>query len=223
MGPENRGTGTRVVSPLVEKSARYVCPEFITSERAQRAQRVLSYLREESEHSRPDPTRPGPITIFKSLYLRNRMSDWQAVLFDEYHLDVKVVRDGYHIVSVPVMARGACQTWGTMGAPKTLYLNNCTTVGPIGLRLGIQLGTQRKFMSVGHFWGASERAHVHTPLLYLENGWTDCAEIWHVASGQLVMWLPHIYGVSLCTCARAHPTSIFRERLNRLGLDLACS
>ena len=49
-------------------------------------------------------------------------------------------------------------------------------------------------MSAGHFWGASARAHVHTPLLYLENGWTDCADIWHVASGQLVMWLPHVYG-----------------------------
>ena len=42
------------------------------------------------------------------------------------------------------------------------------------------------------------RAHVHTPLLYLENGWTDCADIWHVASGQLVMWLQHAHchGVS---------------------------
>ena len=43
------------------------------------------------------------------------MSDRQAVFFDEYHLDVKVVWHGYHIVSVPVMARGACQTWGTLG------------------------------------------------------------------------------------------------------------
>ena len=35
---------------------------------------------------------------------------------------------------------------------------------------------------------------MRTPLLYLQNGWTDCAEIWHVASGQLVLWLPHVYG-----------------------------
>ena len=39
--------------------------------------------------ARPDPTRPDPITLFKALYLRNRMSDRQAVFFDEYHLDVK--------------------------------------------------------------------------------------------------------------------------------------
>ena len=36
--------------------------------------------------ARPDPTRPGPITLFKGLYLRNRMSDREAVFFDEYHL-----------------------------------------------------------------------------------------------------------------------------------------
>ena len=46
------------------------------------------------------------------------MSDRQAVLFDEYHLDVKVVWHGYHIASVPVMARGACQTWGTLDDPQ---------------------------------------------------------------------------------------------------------
>ena len=80
----------------------------ITSERAQRAERVLSYLRKKSEYSRPDPTRPDPITLFKALYLRNRMSDRQAVFFDEYHLNVKVAWHGYHIESVSVMACGAC-------------------------------------------------------------------------------------------------------------------
>ena len=52
------------------------------------------------------------------------MSDRQAVFFDEYHLDVKVVPycvilrckscSINHNASVPVMARGACQTWGTL-------------------------------------------------------------------------------------------------------------
>ena len=59
--------------------------------------------------------------LFKALYLRNRMSDRQAVFFDEYHLDVKVVWHGYHIASVPVMARGACQTWGILDDPQTTY------------------------------------------------------------------------------------------------------
>ena len=77
-------------------------------------------LREKSEYSRPGPARPDPITLFKVLYLRNRMSDRQAVFFDEYHLDVKVVWHGYHIASVPVMARGACQTWGTLDDPENI-------------------------------------------------------------------------------------------------------
>ena len=71
------------------------------------------------------------------------MSDRQAVFYDEYHLDVKVAWYGYHIASVPVMARGACQTWGTLDDPKNLNLNNCTTAGPIGLKVGIQLGAQQ--------------------------------------------------------------------------------
>ena len=96
----------------------YEYMKMITSERAQRAERVLSYLREKFEYSRPGPARPDPITLFKALYLRNRMSDRQAVFFDEYHLDVKVVWHDYHIASVPVMARGTCQTWGTLGDPQ---------------------------------------------------------------------------------------------------------
>ena len=46
------------------------------------------------------------------------MSDQQAVFFDEYHLDVKVVWRDYHIASVPVTARGACQTWDTLHDPQ---------------------------------------------------------------------------------------------------------
>ena len=117
-------TGKNIVY-YQQKKFDYTLPPIlilymITSERAQRAERVLSYLREKSEYSRPDPARPGPITLFKVLYLRNRMSDRQAGFFDEYHLDVKVVWHGYHIASVPVMARGACQTWGTLDDPQNI-------------------------------------------------------------------------------------------------------
>ena len=40
--------------------------------------------------------------------------------------------------------------------------------------------------------------HFHLFTLYLGNGWTDCADIWHVGSDQLVMWLQHAHRVSLC-------------------------
>ena len=157
------------------------------SERSERSEFFRSYLREKSEYSRPDPTRPDPtrpdpITLFNALYLGNRMSDRQAVFFDEHHLDVKVVWHGYHM-------QRQCWTWhvaraklGVLWAtPKTLYLNNCTTAGPIGLRLGIQLGTQQTIHVCGSFLGC------------------------------------------FSTCARAHPASISRERLNRLRWYLACS
>ena len=75
-----------------------VRPPRIYYERARAASGASSFVfKEKYEYSLPDPTRPGPITIFKSLYLRNRMSDRQAVFFDEYHLDVKVVRHGWGI------------------------------------------------------------------------------------------------------------------------------
>ena len=45
-------------------TARKDLGSFVTSERAQRAERVLSNLREKSEYSRPDPVRPDPITLF---------------------------------------------------------------------------------------------------------------------------------------------------------------
>ena len=64
------------------------------------------------------------------------------------------------------------------------------------------------------------RAHSLTPLIYLGNGWTDCADIWHVGSDLLVMWLQHAHVVSLCTWARAHPASISWERLNWLCSNL---
>ena len=34
-------------------------------------------------------------------------------------------------------------------------------------------------------WSASARAHVHTPLPYLANGWADCVQTWCVASDPL--------------------------------------
>ena len=69
------------------------------------------------------------------------MDDLQAVFFPEWYLDVKVVQCDLRDAPVPAAARGACQTWGTFDAPKNILLNNCTTAGPIGLKLGMRLGT----------------------------------------------------------------------------------
>ena len=69
------------------------------------------------------------------------MSDRQVVFFDEYHLDVKVVWHGYHIASVPVMARGACKLGVLWTPPKILSSNNRTTAGPIALKFRMHLRT----------------------------------------------------------------------------------
>ena len=71
-----------------------------------------------------------------------------------------------------------CRSWRVARAklgvlwvtPKTLYLNNRTTAGPVGLRIGIQLGTQQTIHVCGSFWGCfSTCARAH-PASNLENG-----------------------------------------------------
>ena len=47
-------------------------------------------------------------------------------------------------------------------------------------------------------WGASARAHVHTPLPYLANGWADCVQILCVNRDPLDNCFAHVwYGVHL--------------------------
>ena len=87
--------------------------------------------------TQPNPTRPGPITVGKVLYLENRKSDRQAVFFDEYHLDVKVVWcDSQRAPGSPT-ARGACQSWTIFENLQYCNLNNGTTAGPIGVKFGM--------------------------------------------------------------------------------------
>ena len=60
-----------------------------------------------------------------------------------------------------------------------------------------------------HGWSISARAHVHTTLLYLRNGLTDCVQIWYVCwRRSLSTCFPQVMGGvgHLCTCARAPPS-----------------
>ena len=55
--------------------------------------------------------------------------------------------------------------WST---PKTLYLNNRTTAGPIGLRIGIQLGTQQKIPTcLWVIFGVLQHVRTCTPRFYI--------------------------------------------------------
>ena len=55
-------------------------------------------------------------------------------------------------------------------------------------------------------WGISARAHVHTALLYLRNGLTDCVQIWYVGWRSLSKCFPQVMGgVGISARAHVHP------------------
>ena len=66
-----------------------------------------------------------------------------------------------------------------------------------------------KVLNTSHGWSISARAHVHTALLYLRNGLTDCVQILYVGWGSLNTYFPQVMGGvgHICTCARALPPS----------------
>ena len=70
-------------------------------------------------------------------------------------------------------------------------------------------------LTTSHGWGISARAHVHTALLDLRNGLTDCVQIWYVGWASLSTRFPQVRGGvgHLCTCARAPPSPYFRIRV----------
>ena len=56
---------------------------------------------------------------------------------------------------------------------------------------------------------------MHTALLYLRNGLTDCVQIWYVGWALLRMCFPQVRGGvgHLCTCAREPPSPCLRIRV----------
>ena len=77
------------------------------------------------------------------------------------------------------------------------------------------LGVMNYVLNTNHGWGISARAHVHTALLYLRNGLTDCVQIWYVGWASLSTCFPQVRGGvgHLCTCARAPPSLYLRIRV----------
>ena len=66
-----------------------------------------------------------------------------------------------------------------------------------------------------HGWGISAREHMHTALLYLRNGLTDCVQIWYMGWRSLSKCFPQVMdGMEhLCTCARAPQSPYLRIRV----------
>ena len=114
-------------------------PKIITSG-ARSAERVLWFKGEISEcaarpdPTQPDPTQPDPITLLRSLYLWDGLTDSRAVFFVRCHHSINFVFDRHRYPPVPAMARGTCRR---QGVGDTLSIGNSTTAGPIALKFGV--------------------------------------------------------------------------------------
>ena len=61
----------------------------------------------------------------------------------------------------------------------------------------------RQCIFVSHSWRAPARVHVQGSTPDLENGWTDCAQIWYRVGDRLVGCRAKVSLDPVCTCARA--------------------
>ena len=95
---------------------------------------VFCGLRQKSQYARPDPTRPDPMTLLRSLYLWNGLTDSRAVFFVRCHHSINFTFDRYRYPPVPATARGTCRG---EGVEDTLSLGNSTTAGPIAFKFGV--------------------------------------------------------------------------------------
>ena len=105
---------------------------YLITSGARSAERVFCGLREKSEYARtwsvPDPTRPDPITLLRSLYLWNGLTDSRAVFFVRCHHSINFVFDPHRYPPVPATVRGTCRARGFRRHPT---LDNSTTTGPM--------------------------------------------------------------------------------------------
>ena len=103
---------------------------------ARSAERVFLWFKGEISvcTAQPDPTRPDPITLLRSLYLWNGLTDSRAVFFVRCHHSINFVFDRYRYPPVPATARGTCRG---EGVEDTLSLGNSTTAGPIAFKFGV--------------------------------------------------------------------------------------
>ena len=104
--------------------------------------------------TRPDPTQPDPITLLRSLYLWNGLTDSRAVFFVRCHHSINFAFDRHRYPLVPAMAGGTCRG---KGVGDTLSIGNSTTAGPIALKLCSELKTLPIDGAAGHLWSVESR------------------------------------------------------------------
>ena len=80
----------------------------------------------------------------------------------------------------------------TLYVPRRGSIGNSTTAGPIAFKFGVCLETSYFYTS--QRWSEAARAHVHTRLQYLANGWVDCVQILCVTRDPLDKCFAHVWG-----------------------------
>ena len=79
----------------------------------------------------PDPNRPHPMTLLRSLYLWNGLTNSRAVFFVRCHHSINFVFDLHRYPPVPATARVTCRARGCL---RHTSLDNSMTAGPIALK-----------------------------------------------------------------------------------------
>ena len=120
--------------------ADFIHPHYVTSG-ARRAERVLWFCERNLSMcgpTQPDPTQPDPVTLLRSLYLWNGLTDSRTVFFVRCYHSINFVFDQHRYPPVPATARGTCRGEGVGDA---LSIGNSTTAGPIAFKFGVCLET----------------------------------------------------------------------------------
>ena len=145
-----QGGGGRICPPPPAGRVRLNTPAgrglmVITSEREARSE-FFCGLTEKSEYARPkptwpDPTQPNPtqhnltpVTLLRSLYLWNELTDSRAVFFVRCHHSIHFVFDRHRYPPVLATARGTCR----VRCLRHPTLGNMTA-GPIVFKFGARL------------------------------------------------------------------------------------
>ena len=88
--------------------------------------------------AQPDPTHPDPITLLRSLYLSNGLTDSRVVFFVRCHHSINFIFDRHRYPPVPATARGTCQG---EDVGDTLSIGYSMAVGPIVFKFCVCLET----------------------------------------------------------------------------------
>ena len=114
--------------------------------------------------TQPDPTQPDPVTLLRSLYLWNGLSNSRAVFFVRCHHSINFVFDWHRYPPVPATARGTCRG---EGVGDTLSIVNSTTDWPDCVQIWCVLKDQLAITSTQVGGGVNLHVRTCTPVFHI--------------------------------------------------------